>query len=85
MQTRLSTKGQVVVPNPIRRKLGLKAGDPLDARIEGERIILTPRRARRRKAKIIIDPLSGLPVLSVDGDAPVLTSKQVAEMLSTFP
>ena len=85
MQTRLSTKGQVVVPNPIRRKLGLKAGDPLDARVEGERIILTPRRARRRKAKIIIDPLSGLPVLSVDGDAPVLTSKQVTEMLSTFP
>ncbi len=85
MQTRLSTKGQVVVPNPIRRKLGLKAGDPLDARVEGERIILTPRRARRRKARIIIDPLSGMPVLSVDEDAPVLTSKQVAEMLSTFP
>ena len=31
MQTRVSSKGQVVLPGPIRRKLGLRAGDELEA------------------------------------------------------
>jgi len=34
MQTKISTKGQVVLPGPIRRRLGLQAGDPLDAKVE---------------------------------------------------
>jgi AbrB family looped-hinge helix DNA binding protein len=33
MQTRVSTKGQVVLPAPIRRRLGIQAGDPLDIAI----------------------------------------------------
>ncbi|MGH9741168.1 MAG: AbrB/MazE/SpoVT family DNA-binding domain-containing protein, partial [Candidatus Acidiferrum sp.] len=56
MQTKVSTKGQVVLPSRIRNKLGLRAGDPLDATIEGGRIVLTPRRARRKKTRIITDP-----------------------------
>ena len=47
MKTKISTKGQVVLPSPIRRKLGLRAGDPLDAKVEGDRIVLTPSCARR--------------------------------------
>ena len=41
-ETKISTKGQVVLPSPIRRKLGLRAGDSLDAKVEGDRIVLTP-------------------------------------------
>jgi hypothetical protein len=37
------------------------------------------------KACILVDPLTGLPVLSAGSDAPPLTSKQVEEILSTFP
>jgi len=85
MQTRLSTKGQVVVPDLIRRKLGLKAGDPLEATVECGRIVLTPRTKKGRKGKIVIDSATGLPVLSMGADAPVLTSKEVAEVLSNFP
>jgi len=85
MQTRISTKGQVVLPSPIRRKLGLRPGDPLDAKIEGESVILTPRKKRRRKAKIVIDRLTGLPVLTLGPGAPVLTSKEVEEILAEFP
>ncbi len=86
MQTRISTKGQVVLPGPIRRRLGLRAGDPLDVKAEGDRIVLTPQRKRtRRKAKIIIDPVSGLPAVTLGPGAPVLTSKEVEEMLSDFP
>jgi len=85
MQTKISTKGQVVLPGPIRRRLGLQAGDPLDAKVEGERIVLTPRKKRSRKAKIVIDPVSGLPAVTLGPGAPVLTSKEVKEMLSDFP
>ena len=85
MQTRISTKGQVVLPSPIRRKLGLRPGDPLDAKIEGESVVLTPRKRRRRKAKIVIDRRTGLPVLTLGPGAPVLTSKEVEEILADFP
>jgi AbrB family looped-hinge helix DNA binding protein len=85
MQTKVSTKGQVVLPGPIRRKLGIRAGDPLDAGIEDGRIVLTPRRKQTFEAKIIEDPITGLPVIDAGPDAPVLTSEMVAEMLADFP
>ncbi len=85
MQTRVSTKGQVVLPSPIRRKLGLRAGDPLNADVEGGRIVLTPRRTRSLKVRILLDPITGLPALSAGSDALVLSSKQVREILSEFP
>lgn len=72
MQTKVSTKGQVVLPGPIRRRLGLRPGDPLDANIEEGRIVLTPRRKRSRAGKIVTDPITGLPALSAGADAPVL-------------
>jgi AbrB family looped-hinge helix DNA binding protein len=85
MQTKVSTKGQVVLPGPLRRRLGIRPGDPLDANIEGGRIILTPRKKRPSRVKILKDPLTGLPVLSVGPDAPVLTGKEVEELLTNFP
>jgi AbrB family looped-hinge helix DNA binding protein len=85
MVTKVSTKGQVVVPSHIRRKLNLQPGDSLEARLEGERIVLTPRTSRRRSARIIQDPMTGLPVLTAGANAPKLTSAQVRELLSDFP
>jgi AbrB family looped-hinge helix DNA binding protein len=85
MKTKLSSKGQVVLPIPLRRKLGLRAGDPLDAKVEGGNIVLTPQNAGPRKVCIISDPVTGLPVLSVGSKAPLLTGKQVAEILAEFP
>jgi AbrB family looped-hinge helix DNA binding protein len=85
METKVSTKGQVVLPIQIRRKLGLRTGDPLDTKVEGGRIVLTPRRTRSGKVKIVVDPITGLPVLSAGPNAPVLSSKQVREILSEFP
>lgn len=74
-----------MLPQAIRRKMNLRAGDLLEARIEGERIVLTPRKKRSRKGRIIKDPLTGLPVLTAGPGAPKLTSKQVAEILADFP
>lgn len=85
MQTRVSSKGQVVLPSPVRRKMGLAAGDTLDVNLESGRIVLTPRRVRRNKPKIVIDPVTGLPALSAGPGVPQLTSADVEEMLADFP
>jgi AbrB family looped-hinge helix DNA binding protein len=89
MQTRVSTKGQIVLPGLLRRKLGIRAGDVLDASVEpadgAGRIVLTLQRQVSHEAKIITDPITGLPVLTAGPGAPVLTSEEVAEMLADFP
>jgi AbrB family looped-hinge helix DNA binding protein len=85
METKLSTKGQVVLPGPIRRKLGLQAGDSLDAKVQAGSVLLTPRRTRSRKARILVDRITGLPVLSAGSEAPLLSSGQVRETLDEFP
>jgi len=85
MQTKLSSKGQVVLPQRIRQKLGLRSGDALDAKVQGASIVLTPRRKRNRKARIITDPRTGFPVITMGPGAPTLTSEQVHEILSDFP
>jgi AbrB family looped-hinge helix DNA binding protein len=85
MQTTVSTKGQVVLPGPLRRRLDIRAGDPLEADIEDGRIVLTPRKKRGRRVKVVKDPITGLPVLSAGVNAPTLTSKEVEEILSNFP
>jgi len=85
METKISTKGQVVLPSRLREKLGLRPGDALEVRLDGDSIVLRPRRPRRRKARIIKDPITGLSVLTAGPGAPKLTSKQVAEILADFP
>ena len=85
MQTRISSKGQIVLPGPIRRKLGLQAGDTLEATIRNGGILLAPERPRTGKRSIVRDPLTGLPVLTAGTGAPVLTSEQVREILADFP
>ena len=38
----VSTKGQVTIPNEMRRKLGLNPGDKVRMTIEDEKIVLRP-------------------------------------------
>jgi AbrB family looped-hinge helix DNA binding protein len=85
MQTKVSSRGQVVLPRPIRHRLGIRAGDSLNANIEAGRIVLTPQRKHLHRVRIIADPVTGLPVLSAGVDAPVLTSKEVEDILVNFP
>jgi len=74
-----------VVPGNIRRKLGLQPGDLLEARIVGQAIVLTLRRNRVRKARIVRDEVTGLPVLATDVKLPKLTGAMVREILADFP
>jgi AbrB family looped-hinge helix DNA binding protein len=85
MRTKVSTKGQVVLPGPLRRRLGLRPGDVLDANIKAGSILLTPKNKRAQRAKIVTDPITGFPVLTTGSDAPKLTSREVEEILASFP
>lgn len=85
METRVSTKGQVVLPGALRRRLNIRAGDPLEATIENGNIVLTPRRKRTHRPKLITDPVTGFPALSAGPNAPTLSSKDVEEILANFP
>ena len=85
MQTEVATKGQVVLPGTLRRRLDIRPGDPLDANVEDGRIVLTPRRKRPHRIKMVTDPVTGLPALSAGPNAPTRSSKEVEEILANFP
>ena len=85
MQTKVSTKGQIVLPGPLRRRLDIRTGDTLDIAVEKGRIVLTAPVRKHLTARIIEDPITGFPVLYAGPDAPVLTSEMVRELLTDFP
>lgn len=75
----------MVLPGPLRRRLDIRAGDTLDADIEQGRIVLTPRRKKPHRVKLVKDPITGLPAFSAGPKAPTLSSKEVEEILANFP
>lgn len=85
MQTRVSTKGQIVIPESVLRRLGIQPGDRLEISVEKDRIVLTAPKRKRSKARIVKDPVTGFAVLDAGPDAPVLTNEMVRELLSDFP
>lgn len=85
MRTKVSTKGQVVIPGPLRRRLGIRAGDSLDIAIEKDRIVLTQASKPKYEARIVEDPVTGFTAIDLGPDAPILTSEMVRELLTEFP
>jgi len=85
MQTRVSTKGQIVLPGPLRRKLDIRAGDSLDIAIEKNRIVLTQTSKPKYEARLVEDPVTGFTAIDLGPDAPILTSEMVRELLTDFP
>jgi AbrB family looped-hinge helix DNA binding protein len=75
MGTKLSSKGQIVLAGAIRHRLGLQPGDSLDAKVQAGRVVLIPRKTRFSKVAFLVDPITGLPVLSAGEGAPYLSSK----------
>jgi AbrB family looped-hinge helix DNA binding protein len=85
MRTRVSTKGQIALPAPLRNKLGIRAGDPLDITVERDRIVLSQPSKPKYKARIVKDSITGFTAIDVGPDAPVLTREMVRELLVDFP
>ncbi len=83
MLIRLSKRVYIFLPAKLRNKLHLRAGDEVLVTVETGRVVLTPRKWKSGKARIITDPLTGLPVLSAGDGAPILTSRRVRELLGS--
>ena len=43
--TKIRERGQITIPKQIRESLGLKKGDVVDARIEGDCVVITPQKS----------------------------------------
>ena len=43
-EVRLGSRGRILIPAEVRRAMGLKEGSVLILRVEGESIILTPKK-----------------------------------------
>jgi AbrB family looped-hinge helix DNA binding protein len=85
MRTRVSTKGQIVLPGPLRRRLGIRAGDPLEISVENDRIVLTQASKPKYEARMVEDPVTGFIAIDLGPDAPILTNEMVRELLTDFP
>ncbi len=85
MKVTLPSKGQIVPPSAMRKKLGLVAGATLDVLLEAGRIVLAPAGDRPRQPRLGTDPLTGLPILAAERRDPPLTSSQVKALLADFP
>ena len=43
--TKIRERGQITIPKQIRESLGLKKGDVVDTRIEGDCVVITPHKS----------------------------------------
>ncbi len=85
MQTKVSSKGQVVLPISIRNRLHILEGDPLEVLVENERVVLVPKKRRKFKTWVETSPVTGLPVIVSEKGAPKITSDWVAQMMEEIP
>lgn len=79
MTTTHSSKGQIVIPLEIRKKLGLSAGAVISCALEDGRIVLDPRgTAPPARLVSVADCLA----LEAPKGAPEMTPQRVKEILS---
>ena len=85
MKTTVSTKGQIVLPSPLRRRFGIVAGDVLDVAASGRKILLMRRTPPMAKPRNAVSRLTGLPVVKSGAGAPIITNEMVREAMADFP
>ena len=85
MQTILSQKGQMVIPARARRLLGLKTGDRLDVKVEGDGLRVIPARTTPRKLKLQRHPVSGVLYAPAEPKAMMVSEAEIRRALADFP
>jgi AbrB family looped-hinge helix DNA binding protein len=60
MTTKLSTKGQIVLPKQVRARLQVKPGTTFICKVEGGSIVLTPEHPPAERPKLVRDTKTGL-------------------------
>jgi AbrB family looped-hinge helix DNA binding protein len=84
MTTKLSSKGQVVLPKKARMRLRLRPGMTFMCKVQGSSIVLTPERMPTEQPRLEADPKTGLVVTKSPAGLTV-TSEDVRAALLEFP
>lgn len=79
MKTKLSSKGQVVIPLEIRKRLGLATGTVMDCKLDQDHIIFSPFESNA-SATLIEDAL--YVALDAPDGAPKMSPESVKDILS---
>lgn len=79
MKTKLSSKGQVVIPIEIRKRLDLSTGSIMNCHLDQNRIILSPYESNT-EAKLISD--AQYVALEAPAGAPEMSPEKVRDILS---
>lgn len=80
--SRLSTKGQLVIPAQFRKALNLRSGDKVEIALEGRGLVLrleSKAGAKLKRGKF------GRPVLVAAKGAPAITTESVIGLLEVLP
>ena len=56
---KVTTKGQVTIPQEIRERLGIQPGNEVEFRIEGNKVRLVPVRRKQLRGRRIIEHMRG--------------------------
>jgi AbrB family looped-hinge helix DNA binding protein len=83
--TKLSSKGQVVLPRLVRTKLHLVPGTRLVCEIQGDSVVLTPEQPRRLVREYVTDPQTGLRVRKAPDKAEPVTTEMIKALLDDYP
>lgn len=84
MTTKLSSKGQVVLPKQARSRLRLRPGVTLICRVQGDSIVLTPEHPIADRPQLITDAKTGLAITKSPEQTKV-TSEDVRAAMLEFP
>ena len=85
MEAKLSSKGQLVLPAEVRRRLGLAQGERLAIEVRGDGLVLRPAR-RARRYRTARHPKSGLPVMvAVKPPRRKVTAAEIAALAAQLP
>ena len=85
MTTKLSSRGQLVIPKRIRAKLWLKSGATLHVAEKGGTIVLSPVGERHAVALPRRNPRTRLPQFNLPKNLPKLPEHFVRDALAGFP
>lgn len=84
MTSKLSSKGQIVLPKRLRSRLHLRPGATLVCKIQGGSIVLTPENAGVGRPTLVIEPRTGLRVTKSPEQVRV-SSDDMRAALQDFP
>lgn len=84
MTTKLSSKGQVVLPKQARLRLNLRPGARFLCKVQGSSIVLTPEQPVSDRPRLVTEPRSGLCITKSPAQTRV-SSEEVRAALADFP